>query len=275
VYSSLISLKAALLGSALVLVAAASAGAYPVTCNDGTTSQAGGKQGACSHHGGVAGGGGAVGGGGIIGGPPPPSPVDLLAPTVTVAPATLGTTGVGRPFTPPSVSVIDDVAWPADSYTATVDWGDGTNTAVLFPGISAPSISVPITLPPHVYVSPGSFNISITIVDPASHTTTAPVTATVIVPSLAPGAGFPRLVGTPKVGRTLTCKPGDWGDAKAEIEFRWKVNGTRIPGFSGHTFRVRRRDEGRKLTCQVIERNDAFVARATSNPLRIRTTRRR
>jgi hypothetical protein len=282
VRTPLIGFKAVLLGSTLALIAAASAGAYPVTCIDGTTSQAGGKQGACSHHGGVAGGGsvgggGSTGGGGVIGGdplPPPAPPVDLLPPTVTVVSTTTpATVGMGRPFTPPSVTVTDDVAWPTASYTATVDWGDGTNTAVSFAGISSPSVSVPITLPPHAYALPGHFNVSVTIVDPASHVTTTPVTTPAIVPALAPGAGFPRLVGTPMVGRTLTCKPGYWGDKDAQIEFRWKANGTRIPDFSDKTFRVRRRDQGRRLTCQVIEHNDAFVARATSNALQIRKVR--
>jgi hypothetical protein len=156
-----------------------------------------------------------------------------------------------------------------------VDWGDGSSAAVSFPGISTPSVSVSITLPPHTYVLPGDFKVSVTVVDPASHSATATVTTAAIVPSLAPTARYPRLVGTPKVGRTLTCKPGDWGDDEAEIEFRWKVNGTRIPGFSDDTFRVRRRDQGRRLTCQVIERNAAFAARATSNALRIRSMPRR
>jgi hypothetical protein len=179
--------------------------------------------------------------------------------------------GVGRSFTPPSIAVRDDVAWPTASYTATVDWGDDSNTAVSFPGISTPSVSVSIALPPHVYVLPGAFKVSVTVVDPASHATTTTVTTAAIVPSLAPATGYPRLIGTPKVGRTLTCKPGDWGDDNAEIAFRWKVDGTRIPGFSDDTFRVRRRDQGRRLTCQVIQRNAAFVARATSNALRIRS----
>jgi hypothetical protein len=207
--------------------------------------------------------------------PPPPQHVDLRAPTITVDPKAMpAPVGTGRPFTPPSVTVTDDVAWPTASYAATVDWGDGTNTAVPFPGISDPSIPVTITLPPNVYVHPGNFKVSITIADPAAHVTTTPVTSAAVEPALAPGAGFPRLVGTPAVGRTLTCKPGHWGDENAEIEFRWKVNGTRIPGFSNSTFRVRRRDQGRRLTCQVIERNDAFVARATSNALQIRKVRR-
>jgi PKD domain-containing protein len=206
----------------------------------------------------------------------PVLPPDLSPPTITSQEATSpAPVGAGQSITPPSIAVTDDVAWVPASYTATVDWGDGSTTAVSFPGISAPSVPVSITLPPHIYMLPGSFKVSVTVVDPASHATTTTVTTATIVPSLVPGTGYPRLVGTPKVGRTLTCKPGNWGDDHAEIAFRWKVNGTRIPGFSDDTFRVRRRDQGRRLTCQVIQSNAAFVARATSNALRIRAVSRR
>jgi hypothetical protein len=277
-----IAIAAALTLSSLA-VAASSAPAYTVLCNDGTYSDAGGKSGACSHHHGVAGGGAPSAGGSPSTGttptpaptPTPAAPVDLLPPQITVAAPASAVVGAGRPFTPPAISISDDVAWPTGSYTVTVSWGDGSQEPVAFPGISVPSLPVSLPLPPHVYAHAGSFSITASITDPAGHAETVPVTSAAITPSLTAPAGYPRLTGTPRVGRTLTCRTGNWGDPDADVSIRWRANGKLIPAADGSAFRARPRDKGRRITCQVVVSNDAFRASATSNALRIAAAPRR
>lgn len=267
-----IGLAAALATSALGLLTSG-ASAYTVTCADGTTSEAGGRQGACSHHGGVAGPRQPVPPSWPLPPPPPLPPVDTAPPTVTVAPPSGTFVGAGRPYVPPAITVADDVAWPAGSYTITITWGDGTQAPVPLPAITAAGTPVSVPLAQHVYVHGGDYDVTASVTDPAGHTTTVPVASAQISPALIAPAGFPKLVGTPRAGRTLTCRTGSWGDPDADLAIRWRADGRLIPDAADRTFRARPRDKGRRIACQVVESNDVFRASATSNALRIGSAR--
>lgn len=249
-----------------------SASAYDVMCRDGTISHAGGRQGACSHHGGVA-----DGSGGTTPTPykppapyVPPAPVapaDIAAPVVSSqvydGPSRVAT---GTVVKAPAVTVSDDVAWPFSvvGYSLLLNWGDGLSEDVAFPGISTPYVSVSISLPTHVYVSPGDFNASVTVTDPAENSTTREVLAVAVEPAIAGEDGYPRLVGPARVGRILRCVPGDWGDAAARIRFRWIRSGKLLPTRTSSTLRLGRADEGRRIACRVNVRNDVASETATS-----------
>ena len=251
---------------AFISFQAATASAYMVYCKDGTISYAGGKSGACSHHGGVA------------GGPPSGSgstapPVDSSPPTIVAsAPTTSGgPVSAGKPVTPPAFSVSDDVAWPyqADGYPATVDWGDGSApTVVRFFPSSLAYVSVSVTAPAHTYVTAGAFTITVTVLDPAGRSTTATLlTATVVQPVAAPER-YPRLSGTPRVGRLMSCRAGFWAP-DAQIKYRWLINGNTVPGRFGRQFRLRKRDVGSRVACRVLAVNEVSSGVATSSSKRV------
>lgn len=259
--------KAALLGAlgAVGLWAGigASAQAYDVVCRDGTISHAGGRQGACSHHGGVAGGGTTTPP--VIA--PPAPPVDQLPPVLTaglyVGPTVVAT---GSAVTPPAISLRDDVAWPVSSvgYPLFVDWGDGQIETVPYTGIVTTSVGADFSLPQHVYAAPGVFAAAVSIADPAGHATTSPLLTITVAPTVTATDGYPRVVGTPRVGRTLTCVPGGWGDPAARIQYAWLRSGRVVASRVGTTYRVGRADQGRRIACRVTASNAISKATATS-----------
>jgi hypothetical protein len=77
-------------------------------------------------------------------------------------------------------------------------------------------------------------------------------------PGAIPAAATPRNVVPPQVLANpsltiLECDGGDWEFANGDFEFQWLRNGTPIPGASEVTYRVRSEDQGRSLSCVVIE----------------------
>jgi len=247
----------------------APAAAYDVYCRDGTISHSGGRQGACSYHGGVA---GPVGGG--IAPVTPVAPVaPSIAPTDVIAPtlAALSYTGpgavtIGRSVTPPQVSVSDDVAWPANpgGYAVTLTWGDGVAESILFGGVADAYVPVTLSLPAHTYADAGRFSPTLVAIDPAGHTTTVTLFTVTVSPPLAVPDGYPRLVGKARVGRTLRCLVGDWGDPDAKVRFRWLLNGYLIRGQTRPTLLLHQNAQGRHAACRVSVGNAGGNAQATS-----------
>jgi subtilisin family serine protease len=76
----------------------------------------------------------------------------------------------------------------------------------------------------------------------------------------------PRLLGRARVGRNLRVTPGTWRPASTRIAYRWqrcRRNGARcvtIRGARGRSYRLRRRDRGRRLRAIVV----AFGAGGTA-----------
>ncbi|HEY1118611.1 MAG TPA: hypothetical protein VGE43_12945, partial [Acidimicrobiales bacterium] len=81
----------------------------------------------------------------------------------------------------------------------------------------------------------------------------------------------PSVTGTPRVGRTLTAKPGTWSPDWARTTFQWRRDGKPVAGADGRTYRLTARDRGRSLSVAVtavLPRVDSVVA--VSRPVRVR-----
>ncbi|MBA2954604.1 hypothetical protein GON03_09725 [Nocardioides sp. MAH-18] len=61
----------------------------------------------------------------------------------------------------------------------------------------------------------------------------------------------PKVVGTVKVGKTLTCKPGSWSPAPATTSFRWLRDGKAIKKAARSRYKVVLADAKHRLSCRV------------------------
>lgn len=80
----------------------------------------------------------------------------------------------------------------------------------------------------------------------------------------------PRLRGRPVVGAKLRVSRGEWDPPAQRFRFRWFRNGHRIPGPTGRTYTVRKRDRGARIRVTVIAINAKGQGAARSNIKRIR-----
>jgi hypothetical protein len=75
----------------------------------------------------------------------------------------------------------------------------------------------------------------------------------------------PGVLGTRRVGDTLTCSKGTWsGTQDFTYRYHWERNGTSILGATKETYVVQSEDEGHTLSCMVTAENEAGLASATS-----------
>ena len=68
----------------------------------------------------------------------------------------------------------------------------------------------------------------------------------------------PTVTGIPQVDRPLTASPGTW-KPKAEVRYRWMVNGRAIPGATGPTYTPVAQLRGRPLEVKVTARRKDFA----------------
>lgn len=61
----------------------------------------------------------------------------------------------------------------------------------------------------------------------------------------------PKVSGTPKVGRTLTAKPGTWAPADVALSYTWLRNGKAVKGATKPTYKPVTADQGKKLSVRV------------------------
>ena len=83
-----------------------------------------------------------------------------------------------------------------------------------------------------------------------------PVSAAAIsrVKGIAPAnKSLPSISGTPKVGKTVTCRPGNWSALPSSFSFRWLRNAT--PTSTGRTRKLTSADKGQSVKCSVVAHN--------------------
>ena len=87
-----------------------------------------------------------------------------------------------------------------------------------------------------------------------------------LVPGTAPvNTEAPSVLGVDAVNETLTCDSGRWsGSPPITYEYRWFRNSAEIPMETGPTLIVQPNDEGQKLRCKVIAKNNQGKAEASS-----------
>ena len=75
----------------------------------------------------------------------------------------------------------------------------------------------------------------------------------------------PGVLGTRRVGHTLTCSKGTWsGTQDFTYLYQWERDGTSILGATNETYVVQSEDEGHTLSCRVTAENEAGFAPSTS-----------
>lgn len=108
---------------------------------------------------------------------------------------------------------------------------------------------------------------TVTATNPAG-TTSATSTALTIAPPASTAA--PTAGGTPALGRTVTCSPGNWSGTPAPaLTYQWLRDGTPIAGATTPTYVTQAADQGHALTCTVTATNSSGHATATSNGLTV------
>lgn len=120
----------------------------------------------------------------------------------------------------------------------------------------------------HVFASPGSYTVMVTQGDAAGGTSSATRTMTLEAPTLANEAR-PSIRGRPRVGATVTCRPGTWAGAPPiRYAYSWLRGGRRVS--AGPRRRLLRTDAGSLVACRVRATNPAGSVDATSHALRVR-----
>ena len=68
----------------------------------------------------------------------------------------------------------------------------------------------------------------------------------------------PKLVGTPKVGSTISVSVGAW-DSGVTTQITWLVNGIPIPNATGASYKVTPSDLGKKISITVTGSKEGFA----------------
>ncbi|MEA2274938.1 MAG: hypothetical protein QOI98_3646 [Solirubrobacteraceae bacterium] len=98
-----------------------------------------------------------------------------------------------------------------------------------------------------------------------------PATVTTVVSPAPVPAGpkatkAPRLTGSARVGKRLSCSAGTW-TGTPRLTYSWKRKGKAIKGSKKKTYTVRATDRRRKLTCSVTARNAGGTKTVTSKSI--------
>ena len=75
--------------------------------------------------------------------------------------------------------------------------------------------------------------------------------------ALAPGT--PKIVGTAKVGATLTADPGTWSPAPVAFSYQWKADGVALSGATARTYQPSSATLGKKITVTVTGSKTAYT----------------
>jgi hypothetical protein len=85
---------------------------------------------------------------------------------------------------------------------------------------------------------------------------------------------LPEITGTPAVGETLSCAPGEWsGDPTPTYSYQWLLEGAEIPGATSETYTVALADRGLSLACEVTASNREGTRSTTSPRVRVPGTK--
>ncbi|MHB1860583.1 MAG: hypothetical protein ACYCUM_10840 [Solirubrobacteraceae bacterium] len=93
---------------------------------------------------------------------------------------------------------------------------------------------------------------------PASEKPPAPPPLSVLTPT-------PTIAGVPAAGKALTCEPGLPPGTTATLTYRWLSNTAPIAGAVNPKYKVRSREEGDHIQCEVTATNAAGSAKRTSS----------
>ena len=124
----------------------------------------------------------------------------------------------------------------------------------------------------HTYSAPGRYDVSVTARDTLQHESGATRPIRIERANSVRNLRAPVIIGTRRVGATLTCRPGNWaGTRPIRYTFRWLRDGRVMPDATGPRLRLRAGDAGALIACRVEATNYAGPGVATSKPVRVRS----
>ncbi len=92
---------------------------------------------------------------------------------------------------------------------------------------------------------------------------TSAVTAAVVAGTLT--GSIPTITGTPKVGLTLTAKPGTWAPAPVTLKYQWKANNANISGATASTYKIAAAVVGKRITVTVTGAKTGYTTLAKAS----------
>ncbi len=80
----------------------------------------------------------------------------------------------------------------------------------------------------------------------------------------------PKITGTPKVGKTLTCAKGTWtGSLPITYKYQWLRNGAAIAAATKATYVAKAADRNKLISCKVTATNAAGTAFKVSAAVKV------
>ena len=81
-------------------------------------------------------------------------------------------------------------------------------------------------------------------------------------------SGKPSFSGKAKVGRKLTASVGSWSPAPTAVSYTWLRNGKPIKGATKATYKITRKDRGKKISVRVTGSRDGYPSLAVTSGAR-------
>jgi hypothetical protein len=91
-----------------------------------------------------------------------------------------------------------------------------------------------------------------------STTSNSPTKKVALGPALK-NTKAPTIAGTPKVGKTLTCKVGAWSPAASSYSYQWKRNSNKIKGATKNKYKLTSKDKGKSISCTVTAKRPGYA----------------
>jgi surface antigen len=174
------------------------------------------------------------------------------------APAISGTAQVDETLS------LDAGSWDPKPDSLTIQWyADGQPIE----GIAPDATTLPL--------SPDLVDTTISASVTASRSGYEPVTAT-SAPSepVAPGTFRvttpPSLLGTPKLGQTLTAQAGDFQPSDAAVDYQWLRDGEPVLNATGPTYQITNLDLGTHLSARVTLSRAGYTTTTVDSPATVR-----
>jgi hypothetical protein len=181
------------------------------------------------------------------------------APTATTAPAISGTPKVGETLT------VTAPVWSLATVVTAYQW-QRNGTAI--PGATGTTYAV----------TPADVGAALTAKATGTKTGYTPGSATTTPVTGALGdapapTSAPTVLGTPKIGETLTANPGAWGTPEPAFAYQWRRDGVAIPGATSATYTVLAADAAHTLSFAVTATREGYApGSATSEGVAVTKT---